>query len=132
MRQPQSGLNELNAHTETIEAAAIPPVDAAWITELPKPRRFLSQTSLNSTMPAPHSPPRPIPVMARVTRSELKSQAKAERIAPTENRPSVHSNEFLRPTRSPSHPNRTPPITEPAKVTVVMMPACVRLRLSDF
>ena len=67
MRQPHSGLNEVVAQTPTIEAPALAITALPWMNALPSPRRSLFQASLNSTMPAPHSPPRPTPVMKRST-----------------------------------------------------------------
>ena len=83
----------------------MPADDIACTMALPRPRFLLSQTSLSSTMPAPHSPPTPMPVMMRKVSSEAKSHAAADSIEPMASRSSVHSSAFLRPILSPSQPN---------------------------
>ena len=122
----------MSARVAAIDAIAVPADDIACTIALPRPRRLLSQTSLSSTMPAPHSPPTPMPVMMRKVSSEAKSHAAADMIEPMARRSSVHSSAFLRPILSPSQPKPMPPSTEEASVRPTMRPVCGKVTWSDF
>src|ERR1700691_4270470 len=64
-RQPHSGEKLPKAQTATIAAVALAIDAIACTMAVPKPRRSLGQTSFSSTMPAPHSPPNPMPATKR-------------------------------------------------------------------
>ncbi len=73
-----------------------------------------------------------MPVMMRKHRSEVKFQAKAERMEPAARSIRLHRSALLRPIVSPSQPMAMPPITDAVNVIDTMSPVCGRLMPSDF
>ena len=130
-RQAMSGVKLERHCAETMAANAVPAAAMACTMALPTPRRAGFHTSLNSTMPAPHSPPTPMPAMKRKASRDWKLHATAESSAPAASSSSVNISAFLRPIRSPSQPIRMPPNTEPISVADTIRPNCGRLRCSD-